>query len=283
MYNYLEIKFDKNDKNNKNEENEKYYKIIWDNLTNLIDYIILNKYRNIKVLTDIFKKIKIEDFVKFKNKYGYDKIDTLLLSGSEYLLNYDVYNNQRLNIFKDHKIFNIIKTLYEKNHNLKKLRYVENFIETLGSNINKLTYDNIDKLFNMYILIYSKMNNKKKRFNGFEKWGPGNNGNPEKNLLNHFNKHVLNGDENWIEYLKAKKITLEMYERFAIETSKCMKNRMIHTNGAKVYLSGLFEKVLIIGRLDNNYGLGISSCYIISDKNYNRKMNVFEKNACFKF
>lgn len=187
-------------------------------------------------------------------------------------------------IFKDTKIINVIKNLYEKYNNSK---HLSNFIKSLGSNINKLTLHNMDNLFNMYILVCTK------KFNGFERWGPGNNKNSELNLINHYKKHVLNGNENWDKYLRQNKLSnvtpgscgpvkAEIYGNFAINISKYMKKRIIHTNGTNVYLSGLYEKILIIGRLDSNYNLGISSCYIISDDNYAKKINNFEKNTCFK-
>ena len=113
----------------------------------------------------------------------------------------------------------------------------------------------------------------------------GNNKNEEMNIINHFNKHVKNSNENWNEYIEKNTNlkTANQYSNFAINISKHMKNKIIHSNGVGVYLSGLYKKIFIVGRLDSTYQLGISSCYIIDDEKYDNKINKIEKNACFKF
>jgi hypothetical protein len=162
------------------------------------------------------------------------------------------------------------KYIYNTNH-------INNFIATMGKNINKLTTTNADDLFNMYVIVLTK------KFNGFTRWGPGNNKTPELNLSNHYKKHITKSNENWQKYMNGS-ISCNQYGEYAINTSRFMKKKIIHTNGTKVYLSGFggFDgKVLIIGRLDNNR-LGISSCYVVSDSNYTKKINNFKNNACFE-
>lgn len=150
------------------------------------------------------------------------------------------------------------------------------FIESIGVNINNLTPYNIDKVFKIFILVCLN------KFRGFECWGPGNNKTPNINVISHYNKHVVNSNnENWKDYLS--KLDVATYKNFAITKSKYMKNKIVHTNGVKVYLSGWHDKILIIGRLDSNNKLGISSCYIISDNLYDNKIKIFEQNICFKF
>jgi len=122
------------------------------------------------------------------------------------------------------------------------------------------------------------------KFDGFKQWGPGNNGNPELNIINHHKKHVIDGidnGENWQEHLDC--LDLESYRDFALKKSKCMTNKTVHTNGHRVYLCGIYKNVLIIGRLDENDQLGISSCYIIHEHLFEKKLAAFKKNSCFSF
>jgi len=125
------------------------------------------------------------------------------------------------------------------------------------------------------------------QFEGFKRWGPGNNGDPELNIINHHNKHVINRseyNENWEDYLED--LSLESYRDFALEKSKVMTHRMVNSNGSRVYLSGFYKNVLIIGRLDNINEfdqLGISSCYIIHDDLLEKKFATFERHRCFSF
>lgn len=120
-----------------------------------------------------------------------------------------------------------------------------------------------------------------KKWNGFKQWGKGNNNDVDLNIINHYEKHVNSGDEDWDKYLPVKSV--EAYKNFALEKSKIMTNRIVHTNGCKVYLSGIYENVLIIGRLDENNQLGISSCYIIHDYLFQKKLDIFNRNQCFTF
>jgi hypothetical protein len=149
------------------------------------------------------------------------------------------------------------------------------FLSTIKPNISKLTIHNISPIFHLYLLAHP--------FRGFERWGPGNHSTPKLNLIAHYDKHIKNSLEDWEHYisLSRSQITPQIYHDFALETSTKMTHLMVHTNGRKVYLSGVYEKVLIIGRLDASLQLGISSCYIITDESFERKMKVFRDNICF--
>lgn len=236
---------------------------------------MINKHRNIKILLSILESVNIEILINFKQKYGYIVLDYLVRNNLIHLINIYSDNNYPLLVCKNLFINNQIDMIHVKygNH-----IHREKFIKVLGSNISKLTLRNIDNIFMMFILTHIN------KFKGFESWGPGNNKTHELNISNHYKKHVINKHtykENWDQYLK--KMNLESYKNFAIDKSKYMKNKIIHTNGNRVFLSGVYEKVLIIGRLDENNKLGISSCYIMTDMSYNNKMKVFDDNACFKF
>lgn len=247
----------------------KYCKTIIEHITFFSDYISLNKYRNIKLLMNILKKTSIDKLIIFIGKYTFKTIDILVNHIDIIDYNMPIY------VFKNVKIFLPIKLLYEKYGNNK---HLIGFINSIKPNICKLTLCNVENLFNMFLIVCTK------RFKGFERWGPGNHGNEKLNIINHFEKHVINGNENWNQYIEKDKYlkTAEQYSNFAIKLSRHMKNKIISTNGTKVYLSGLYGKILIVGRLNSNYELGISSCYIIHDENYSKKINTFEKNACFK-
>lgn len=234
---------------------------------NLADYINLNKYKNIKLLIDRLDIINIEPLLLLYNKYGYQYFAIII---DEKLFNMYIPKY----IFENKKMIRNFKLVYEKYGNNK---YVSTFVKLLGENITKVTQYNIDNIFNMFILLYIK------KIKGYERWGSGNNKNPETNLINHYKKHVLNTNEGWDKYLEN--TSVESYRDFAIKFSKIMKNRIIHTNGTKVYFSGIYDKILIIGRLEkfnSENQLGISSCYIISDNNFYKKIKTFEMNACFK-
>lgn len=262
MYEYLKIKhYDIPD--------EIQYKTLYENLNSLMDYISLDRYRNVKILINALKYVDIETLIKLKNKYGYNYIELINDNSFKYFLS----NYPSKYMIKNSKLINIVANLYSKYNNANMFKHIDAFIVKLGNNINKLTINNVDDLFNLYVLVCTK------KFDGFKRWGPGNHKSSDRNLLNHYKKHVINNkNENWSNYISD--ITLEQYGRFAIDISKHMKNKIIHTNGTNVYLSGTRDKVLVIGRLDKDNNLGISSCYIISDTNYDKKINAFKNNAC---
>ena len=254
-------------------DNYSYYKIIFENLDNLIDYIIMNVYRNIKKLLQILKNIDVNTFIEFKCRYTYSVLNQIIKNNQLHLIDIcmKIHNLPQL-LCKNLLTINKLDIVYNKygNH-----LHVGKFIETLGKNITKITPYNIDNIFMMFILT------KIDKFIGFESWGLGNNKTQELNIINHHKKHVIDGNdkENWEPYLKNQ--DCKSYETFAIDKSKYMKNKIVHTNGTKVYLSGFYDKILIIGRLDNNNKLGISSCYIVYEDSFSKKLDIFNKEACF--
>jgi len=198
--------------------------------------------------------MSFDKLIKIKTYYGYRILDYILK-------NKIIIDNIPNCVCKNINLFYQLQLVNDKygDHKL-----YNKFINSC--NLDKITKYNLDNLFNMYVIT--------QKFNGFQKWGPGNNKNSRDNLLNHYHKHK---NENW----QINNFNLEIYEKFAIDKSKMMSNKIVHTNGKKVYLSGLYDKILIIGRLNDNK-LGISSCYIIDDQNYLNKINIFNANMCWK-
>ena len=56
VYNHFSI-YIKNANNNVNHDNYKHYKTIWEHLSQFADYIVLNVYKNIKLLINLLSKI----------------------------------------------------------------------------------------------------------------------------------------------------------------------------------------------------------------------------------
>jgi hypothetical protein len=220
------------------------YKIIYDNF---LDYISIDKYRNIKLLLE--SKTPLNKLIKCR----YNVLDHILKNK----LNIEDVPNI---VYKNINLFYQLQLVYDKygNHKL-----YNSFINKCD--LNKITKYNLDNLFIMYTVT--------QKFKGFQEWGPGNHQNIKDNLVNHYHKHK---SENWNKYLDN--INLKSYQDFAITKSKIMTNKLVHTNGCKVYLSGTYDKVLIIGRLHNNK-LTISSCYIMD--NFVHKIKVFTDNLCW--
>ena len=136
---------------------------------------------------------------------------------------------------------------------------------------NKLSLDITIKLFEKFNTINITEHNVYKLFlyskdieNNFGlniKWGPGNHKNITDNITNHFKKHVLSEEgKYWLKILDS--LDCKSYEKYAIESFYKMKDIIIHTDGTKVYLSGFYGNVFIIGRYHNNV-FGISSCYYV--------------------
>ena len=142
-----------NIKKNIFEDNCHYCKIIYENLSNLIDYINENVCRNIKILINLLKKININKLLIFKNKYGYQYFDILINLDLASIVNYNIpiyiFNNNNNN----NKMLLSIKFLYEKYNNNK---HLTNFMNLIKPNINKLTQYNADNLFNMFIITHGK-------------------------------------------------------------------------------------------------------------------------------
>lgn len=254
--------------NNKSHDNCKYYKIIYKYLSTLFDQIIDNIHKNIKLLVDILKNIGINKLLNLIKQYNYECIKKIVYNDLVKLIEYGV---PRYVLEFNKKNLLPIKYLYNKYNNYNQ---VNEFLNVVEHNINKITIHNIDKLFNMFIILL---------VNGvgwFDEWGPGNHGNKRDNIWKHYEKHVLNGNEQWDKYIDGF-IGEKQYVDFAIDASKFMTNKCVHTDGLMVYFSGVFDKVLIIGRLDCENKLGISSCYIIDDNKYLDKISGIQRNVCF--
>lgn len=121
-------------------------------------------------------------------------------------------------------------------------------------------------------------------------WGPGNHGDTNTNINEHYKKHVLSETENQYWSLLVKNssqssqssqsnlstLDCKSYENYAIESFYKMKNVMIHSNGKGVYMSGFYGNVFIIGRYHNSV-FGISSCYYVENGEKNGRL----KDLCF--
>ena len=227
--------------------NKYCYKIIYDNF---IDYVCLDKYRSIKLLLDSSSTDKIN----IKNKFGYNVLDYMLKNN----INYNV-SDIPISVCKNINLFTNLELVYNKycKHSL-----YQKFINKCD--LSKVTEYNLENLFQMFIITQN--------FKGFQEWGPGNNKNVKDNILNHYNKHK---HEKW-----EKSLSLNEYCDYAINISKVMTNKICHTNGTKVYLCGFYGKVLVIGRLHNNM-LGISSCYVVNDNKFAKKLLAFNNNLCW--
>lgn len=252
--------------------NEKICKVIINHVEYLIDYISIDVYKHVKNIIYALGVVDILSVIEFKNRNGYKTLNKVISQKKLYLLT----NNIKLNLYKYWKKCDIIHLLYSSqqllvycdNHNVNK------FIKLLGDNINKITPYNICDLFLMFLIIH------RKKFDGFNQWGVGNHATTKINVQKHYEKHILSKRENWESYniYNAKD-----YEMFAINTSKIIKNRMVHTNGKNVYLSGFYKNILIIGRLGNERQIAISSCYIVYDELWDKKLENFRNNLCFTF
>ena len=248
------------------------YKLLWDNLDNLIDYILIDKYKHIKLLLKAIQLIHIDNIIKLKYRFGYNVLNYILINNLQNIINICLQNIKLCQIM--HKKLYITKQVEIIIKKYGYHKYVNKFISVLGENIIKITAYNVDHVFMMFIL--TKIN----KFNGFECWGLGNNKSIDINIQKHYEKHVNNKEENWKDYLPNKNI--ECYKNFAINKCKQMKNKMVHTNGTKVYLSGFYDNILIIGRLINNK-LCISSMYMVYSHLLPHKLKAFNTNLCFMF
>jgi hypothetical protein len=137
-------------------------------------------------------------------------------------------------------------------------------------NISNITKHNA-KLILMYINNESNFINRKIEID----WGPGNHGNKEKNIEEHYNKHLLSSEIiHWSNILQT--ISIDYYKQYAINSFYKMKKVMIHSNGKNVHLSGFYGNVFIIGRYNKGI-FGLSSCYYVHDGEKGGR----EKDLCF--
>lgn len=181
---------------------------------------------------------------------------------------------------KLYRLFNLSFDFLGKYNNTELLR-LHKIIEYVGidntikicskAKINNITKYNANLLL-LYINNIENFISKKIAIN----WGPGNYGRYEKNIDEHYKKHILS-DEGmyWSNILSE--LNCEYYKKYAIDSFYKMKNVIVHSNGKNVYLSGFYGNVFIVGRYDNNQTFGISSCYYV----INGEKKGREKDFCF--
>lgn len=239
---YLEIEL--------NNDNELIHAQIWNNFDKLSSYIVIDKFRHLKLAIKILKIVNVNNVIKILDKHNVNVLKHMI-----YKKYFSLFSrNLPLCISKYISGLDGLDVIYKHCSNEK---YCEKIIRVLGYNVTKITVSNVKNvciMFNITIL-----NN----VTSFDEWGPGNNGTVNKNIINHYNKHVLSETEglNWGN------INLESYKNFAIIKSKQMVNKTVHLSpkGIGVYFSGTIDDVFIVGRI-NSDKLGISSCYIMNNK-----------------
>lgn len=221
-----------------------------------------------KLLLTVLNHTDINKLIKFKSQYNCKMLDLFIYKDILYQIDFYLTQPVLTHICKTPCYIKNINYIY---HEYSNHRHVSKFIQVLGNNISKLTAYNVNAIFHMFILTHIN------RFTGFTTWGTGNCQTIRRNITNHYHKHII--EDGWDSHLQTKNIT--SYKQFAINNSRYMTYSMVHTNGTKVYLSGLYKNILIIGRLDKNNELGISSCYIVKNENLKSKMKIFNNNKCF--
>lgn len=246
----------------------KHYKQIYKYINILSKHITGNLtsiYKNINIIVNILKNVTITKLLDLVDGCNFRNIKIILNTG---LITYDVPINILSKINKRNLL--IIKYIYDKYDK----QLVDKFLSVTSNSIQKFTTQNIDRLVAMFIITHIK------HIKWFDQWGPGNHGNVKDNITKHHEKHIINGVENWSNYVDHY-MDEHQYAKFAIDTSKYMTNKCVHTNGLFVYFSGIYGKVLIVGRLDDDMNLGISSCYVIDDDKFESKINNIKLGACF--
>ena len=162
-----------------------------------------------------------------------------------------------------------LKSLINDKISLIEILWIINQIDS--SNIGNLTKYNIENIYQFFIQ-YLDFSNKQIKI----EWGKGNYDNVEKNLYEHYKKHVLSEDEHEIWKKILSNITKEEYQKYAINSFYEMQNIVLHTNGRQVYISGFKDKIFIVGKYEN-FIFTISSCYYveIGEKNGRLKSAIF--------
>jgi len=136
----------------------------------------------------------------------------------------------------------------------------------------KINYQNLTVHNAKKLLLFLRDENDFKTNKLNVEWGPGNNNNNSDNIKNHFNKHVLSNDEGTYWKTILSEINYDTYANFAINVFYKMINVIVHTDGTKVYLSGFYGNVFIVGRYHNDT-FGISSCYYVENGEKNGRYN----------
>lgn len=121
------------------------------------------------------------------------------------------------------------------------------YLLQINTNINNITTHNVKD----FIWISKNIQNTTEVI-----WGPGNCDTIQENIESHYKKHVFAPNEIW-EINSTKE-----YEEFAIKHFENVTNKIIHTNGKTVFVSGFYGKYFIIARVDKCF-LSISSCYYV--------------------
>jgi hypothetical protein len=179
------------------------------------------------------------------------------------------------NIDKEIAVYILVKRLWRLfqlstkilvKYTVKDLHHINNILEVVPSNVLEpiLPLCNLDKInkHNIHDII-RYLNDYHDLTTREVEWGPGNHGDINNNIHQHYIKHVLS-DEGYYWKLLLPAIDLVSYMRYAQMAFKRMERIVIHSNGKQTYMSGFFGKVFVVGRY--NHGVfGISSCYYVSD------------------
>jgi hypothetical protein len=194
--------------------------------TNLINNMTKTQYHNF--LQSFFKDKELTEYILFKKMFKlFDCYD---------LGNYERDQLKKLNDMLKHVNIYDMTMLF-----------------------NKINYQKIN-IFNVKnLLLFLRDENDfigKKIIIG---WGPGNYKNIDENIMNHYEKHVLDDEE--CSYWGN--VDCDSYKQYAIDNFYKMKNVIVHSNGRYVYLSGFYGDVFIVGRYDEGV-FGISSCYYVA-------------------
>ncbi len=174
------------------------------------------------------------------------------------------------------KLFNLFDSDNLGVYNIKqliKLNYIAKHIDLIAAKqlFNIINYQQINVYNVKKLLLFLNDEHKFKSHEIDVDWGPGNHGNVHDNVNQHFIKHVLS-DEGIYWKTLLNEINCDNYKKYAIDAFYKMKNVIVHSNGFKVYLSGFYGNVFIVGRYCNEL-FGISSCYYVESGEKNGRYN----------
>ena len=196
---------------------------------NFISQFFINKEQTLNIL---FKKLNV--------LFGSNKLK--LYTISELIKLNKIVSKNKLSLDVTIKLFEKFKTINITEHNAYKL-FLKDIDKNFEPNI-KWGKDSF-RISTGYVYVFR----------------PGNHKNITDNICAHFKKHVLSDESKyWKKILDN--ISCRSYIKYAIDSFYKMKNKIIHTNGFDVYLSGFHGNVFIIGRY-NDDKFGISSCYYV--------------------
>ncbi len=178
------------------------------------------------------------------------------------------------------KLFNLFDSNNLGTYNYKQLIKLNNIANHVGLEdairlFNKINYQKINKYNAKNLLLYLNDEDKFKCGKINIDWGPGNHGNINNNIAQHFIKHVLSEEGEYWKTLLTE-INYDNYKKYAIDAFYKMKNVIVHSNGFDVYMSGFYGNIFIIGRY-HKWVFGISSCYYVESGEKHGRFN----NYCF--